>query len=518
LARDLRHEQLIQCNKLWNELRQDDTTEERRLGLCAEILAFLKSKLVDYSQRPDTSRVIQSCFKFGSPEIRSQILDEIQGHFVSMCKGKHSSFLMVVMLRHGGEKDRARILAELRPHARALGTHGSGARVVNFALSSENVFASPRDKERFVEMFYGNELLLQGANESGLADKMAKAKPAALSSMKQALNKMADKGLLRFPYAQRLMHEFLTVCTADEVREMIPSVREASLAMVGTWEGAQAVTLVLVAADAKERKRLVKEWKGHIVDLAVHQFAWLVVAKSVRVIDDTVLTAKSILEEMTDDQSKLLALVLQREGHARKVLLSAIAPEERAKTYFEDAEKLALFRDEPHSTSVKPAALRQAEVCAKLVPALLSCLALEDLAVLTAEGSRTLPLDVLRECLAWTGGVDLEQRATLCNLLAEKAEAFLEDVKVHLILKRILKDEAEMNPVPPASFGQALATKLKGKLNSLTEISRACFVLEALLNHPHGAKMVKQELKIAKFGDGAGCNALKAALAGGKKM
>jgi len=520
-AREARHEKLVRCNKLWNELRQDDTTPERRVELSASIVDALKGKLVDYTLRADTSRVIQSCFKFGSPELRTRVLAELQGHLVALAKGKHSSFLVLALLRHGSAADKAAMLGELRPHARALGTHGSAARVVNYALSADDVFASPRDKERFTEMFYGNEVLLQGVGASGLAGKAALlSNPSALSTMKQALIKMADKGLLRFPYAQRLLCEYLGVCTADDVRYMTPNVREAALAMVGTWEGAIAVVAVLAASDAKERKRLVKEWRGHVVDLAAHQFAWLVLAKALALLDDTVLVGKAIVDELVESD-QLLALLLQREGHARKVLLSVVAAEERVQGYYADSDRDALFKPEPHSTSLKPSAQRRAEVGAKLVPALLQCMTAgadaEDgadsalLQVLTSEGARTLPSDVLRECLAWP---EADGRAEACTRLAAAAESVMEHPKAHLVLKRIVKDEVALGAsLPTDSFGSKLAVALAGRMAALSEVSRACFVLAELAKHPHAAKAVKAELKKAKLtSDSAGCVALKAAL------
>jgi hypothetical protein len=271
--------------------------------------------------------------------------------------------------------------------------------------------------------------------------------------------------------------------------------------------------LVGEAPGGLTRRARGQEWKGHLVDLCVHQFAWLVVAKALTSVDDTVLLNKSVCEELGEDANGLLAMLLVPEGHARKVFLACVAQPERCQGYFEDNDRAVMFQPEPHSSSLKAAEQRRQEVGSKLVPMLLSAMTLNVQQVLQGEGKRTLPSDVLRECLAWpeVAGSGGEERALMVSRLADEAGGLMEDIRGHLLLKRVLKDEAALSSVPDRSFAKALLDKLKGKWSELAKVNRACFVLEALLAHPHTAASVRKALKVkgVEFGDKPGCVALK---------
>lgn len=581
--RDARNELVLRMNKIWNELRSSDIAPEKQQTLCAELSNALRGKVYSFAQRPDTSRVLQTLFKLaGDGQVRMMILDELQGHVVELCKGKYSSFLVLSLLRNAKEdKERSKLAVEIRSSVRMLGSHSHGARVVNYCLCAPDVI-SPMEKKRFYEHLYGSTIMANSAMDSAStsyslseyfknSDDSTK-KSNQLQPLKKLLLKICEKGLLRFPFAQVLLWELLQNLSArEDVLQFLPVVTEASMVIVGTWEGAQCAAKVVRASDSKERKKIVKEWKSHVLDLCTHQFGWYVVAVFLCEMDDTKFSAKAIFGELFDDnndQQQVRDMLAQDEGFGRKVLLQVImgspqlvldkpadeagqglvctvcsaknvddehvfqkhagasaqqhAQAKRLRAYFENYDQLFPERDAV-STSKKDAKVRNQELFDELKKDLYKLLGessdVEQVATLLQNRRST---DLIRELFAREAmeAGSGELRALALERVAEAAVGLLDDAKAHLTVKRMIKDEttAAASSGATSSFASVFATKISPKEllkpTAGSKLNRVCFVLDALAEHPHTAKQMLKELKplVPKLPDSQGVQALKARL------
>ncbi|KAH9260084.1 hypothetical protein BASA81_001856 [Batrachochytrium salamandrivorans] len=578
--RDARNELVLRMNKIWNELRSSDIAPEKQQALCMELSNALRGKVYSFAQRPDTSRVLQTLFKLaGDGQVRMMILDELQGHVVELCKGKYSSFLILSLLRNAKEdKERSKLAVEIRSSVRMLGSHSHGARVVNYCLCAPDVI-SPMEKKRFYEHLYGSTIMANSVMDLASTsyslsdyfkiDNDDTKKNNQLQPLKKLLLKICEKGLLRFPFAQVLLWELLQNLSArEDVLQFLPVVTEASMVIVGTWEGAQCVAKVLRASDSKERKKIVKEWKSHVLDLCTHQFGWYVVAVFLCEMDDTKFSAKAIFGELFDDnndQQQVRDMLAQDEGFGRKVLLQVIlgspqlvlekplegqglvctvcsaknvddehvaqmhagqfvqqhAQAKRLHAYFENYDQLFPKRDAV-STSKKDANVRNQELFDELKKDLYKLLGESEVEQVAELLQNRRSTDLIRELFAREAMGENESRALALERVAEAATGLLDDAKAHLTVKRMIKDETmamlEGSNKPTSSFASVFATKINPKEllkpTAGNKLNRVCFVLDALAEHPHTAKQMLKDLKplVSKLPDSQGVQALKARL------
>ena len=120
-----------------------------------------------------------------------------------------------------------------------------------------------------------------------------------MTAVATLVNKFFNKGLLPFQYAQEMLCEFLEECDPAQFDDLISMVVENALVLVSTRPGTKAVCLAAAKGGAKERRRLLKVFKGQTHKLLTHRDAYLAVMMLCEVTDDTVAIQKSLLAELT---------------------------------------------------------------------------------------------------------------------------------------------------------------------------------------------------------------------------
>jgi len=68
--------------------------------------------------------------------------------------------------------------------------------------------------------------------------------------------------------------------------------------MVHTHDGAAAACMVVAYGSARDRKRIVKAVKGHVVRMATNEWAHAPLCAALAVVDDTALLAKCVVPEL----------------------------------------------------------------------------------------------------------------------------------------------------------------------------------------------------------------------------
>lgn len=121
----------------------------------------------------------------------------------------------------------------------------------------------------------------------------------------------------------------------DQAVSMVGSIKDASLALLATKHGAMVVSKCLSLGSTKDRKRIVKCFKGKVMEACNHPSGYLALLTLMNVVDDTVMVQKMILSEMLPNLREVAEHVT---GH--KVLLQLLRP--NSKSYFDAREHNAL--------------------------------------------------------------------------------------------------------------------------------------------------------------------------------
>jgi hypothetical protein len=226
--------------------------------------------------------------------------------------------------------------------------------------------------------------------------------------MRDLLQKFVDKGLLEFTYVHHLLWEYaqeaagfvsqdssghvLTDVDAaskgaaadpnpaqsdkdkqsnqSKLDDLVAQLIESGPKLMSTRPGAKAMTIVMTAAGAKERKRALKSLKGHTMESLLHDAAFLPLLRLIDVTDDTVAVQKALFDEIRSTQPAikytatgevigtplppLVSIALHRNGS--KLLLHLLAPH---KKNLEAGDEAALFSVTSANSKKAPAVRRR---------------------------------------------------------------------------------------------------------------------------------------------------------------
>ena len=495
--RDQKLSLVKQMNKLYEQIRVKAAEPEERTVAVNKLHTTLQGKVAEFSLRPDLSRCIQSCFKFGSAEVRTSILAELKGRLAVLSKGKHSCFLVLVFIQHGDTEHILTVFKELLPHTRRLNTHSAGAKVINQLLSLRN---KDIPLARMWDQVYGGDFALFAAGlnlRDGLLKLSKNQRTGALTHVKATIAKHGDKAILRFAFAQKLLWEFIKVCIDNEnfpdlhdhLQILIPTIREANLVLISSKEGVQALEVCLLAAPAKEKRKIVRTWKDRVQELAAHEYGHVALLRALDCTDDTVMLNKSVLQELLG--SNLVSVL--SDPHSRKPVLHILSP--RDSRFFSPSD-MQWFKDEIDgrekllSAAKKPKENRHKELLAHIQPLLMN-LTSEDFVVLAND---KLGSDVV---VAMTQAYPEDMRTVVETLLQD--QTVLDGAIGHKTLQRCVEvlDQVEVED-----------------LQGLAGSNRGCFVLLSMLKRNAALKTPMSGLNLP---EGEGADLLKALLGAGKK-
>ncbi len=494
----------LEAKRLWTAiLRFTNKEKEERSKKVDDLFDLLRPKVMQVTARRDLTRCLQCCFKYGTSEQKDSLFAGIEPKLLSLCKGPYSCHLVIALLRNGDAHHKQAIVKALRGNILRLGTHNCGSKVLAQLLDADLAQPAP-----LMEEFFGAEYMVFAKglqNETGegqtrktwdgLSLKRALCKAPEVMQKKILLNvrrvaiKQAEKGLLRYPFAQRVMFEYVENASTEQVLEIAPLVREAMLAMVGTKNGAMAVARCVAICGAKERKKFLKAVKGRVMELALHEFAYIVLLALLNTVDDTVLVQKAISAELVQDGA-LEALATDDEGYGFKILLQIIAP--RNKKYFTEIELETILPAE--NTSKKPVEVRKKELVAQIQKPLLAyvCANLD-----TGDNllKKRKTAQIVFETAAATWDSDLLDAILDLSVVDESKVGqdgflpMLESPFGHFVLKWLVQAEAlelaQNKKEQETNFAKNLLDRHLDSLHVWININRPAFVFSALAAHPH---------------------------------
>ena len=116
---------------------------------------------------------------------------------------------------------------------------------------------------------------------------------------------------------------------------MAPSLIEATLELASTVNGVSVLCGCIDVSPAKDRKKIVKWFRGNATKICMHMTGHKVVMRLLDVVDDTVLTRKAIVNRNGQTNE-----TLAYDKYGVRVLLHLLAPNRVQYIGDEDAELL----------------------------------------------------------------------------------------------------------------------------------------------------------------------------------
>ena len=358
----------------------------------AELFDIITGRVKEFVFKHDSVRVIQTALKYANLDQRKRIAKELKGEYKTLAESKYAKFLIGKILVHGDEETRDLVVPEFYGHVRRMIKHPEASWILDDVYRGA---ATPLQKAVLLREWYGAEFaLFQSVGQEPvsadlkkiLAENPEKKKPI-LRSLHELINLLIQKKTTGFTILHDAMLQyFLSLLPGSEeavdFTELLKGDEEGDLLknLAFTKSGAHLVCLTLASASAKDRKLILRPFKGTIQMMAYDAYAHQILLTAYDVIDDTILTSKSIFPELVGKetssesvQQELMTAVTNL--NARVPLLYLFSGKSKAILSNDDMKML----DEVHrirlTTSKKDPETRRKELASHLCPSLLALIA-----------------------------------------------------------------------------------------------------------------------------------------------
>jgi pumilio homology domain family member 6 len=357
-----------------------------------ELFEIITGRIKDFVLKHDSVRVVQTAIKYANREQRLLIAGELSGTYRQLAESRYAKFLIGKLLVQGDDKIRDIIVPEFFGNVRRLIKHPEASWILDDIYRG---VASRQQKAIILREWYGAEFALfekdstekvSGDLVNILAANPGKRAPI-MRSLQEIINHLIQKKMTGFTLLHDAMLQyFLNVKPGTEeitdYLELIKGDEEGDLLknLAFTRSGSRVVCLALAYGTAKDRKQILKTYKDTLQLMAADPNGHIVILTAYEVIDDTVLTSKSIFPELiTKDAEKQVENIVfsANDINSRTTLLYLF--QGRSKALFpaslaadiEILEEIDIIRS---TTSKKDPEIRRSELAKALSPFLLKAI------------------------------------------------------------------------------------------------------------------------------------------------
>jgi pumilio homology domain family member 6 len=354
-----------------------------------ELFEIITGRIKDFVLKHDSVRVVQTAIKYANPEQRLLIARELSGTYRQLSESRYAKFLIGKLLVQGDDKIRDIIVPEFFGNVRRLIKHPEASWILDDVYRG---VASRQQKAIILREWYGAEFALfekdTAEKVSGDLAEILAANPGKrapiMRSLQELINHLIQKKMTGFTLLHDAMLQyFLNVKPGTEeitdYLELIKGDEDGDLLknLAFTRSGSRVVSLALAYGTAKDRKQILKTYKDTLQLMAADPNGHIVILTAYEVIDDTVLTSKSIFPELiTKDAEKQVENIVfsANDINSRTTLLYLF--QGRSKALFpaslavdiEILEEVDIIRS---LTSKKDPEIRRSELAKALSPFLL---------------------------------------------------------------------------------------------------------------------------------------------------
>lgn len=454
--------------------------------LVAELFGIITGRVKDFVFKHDSVRVIQTALKYANVDQRKMIAKELKGEYRGLAESKYAKFLVGKLLVHGDAEIRDLIVPEFYGHVRRMMKHPEGSWILDDIYRG---IATAQQKAILLREWYGAEFAIfktsgediVSSDLKALLDHHPEKRTPIMRSLHELINQLVQKKTTGFTMLHDAMLQyFLNLQPAGEEAvdfiELLKGDEEGDLLknLAFTKSGAHLVCLALAYGNAKDRKHILKTYKNTIQILAFDNHGHQVLLAAFDVIDDTVLTSKSIFPELlgkdsAPEQQHETIMSYLVHLNARIPLLYLFAGRAKSILALEDLVMLDAVHNIRTTTSKKEPETRRKELVKSLSPPLLSFIAA------TAETlvQTTFGCLFMTEVLLGAEGEKQEALKAIANLAnaGQEVQAALESPAAGRMLKTLVLG-GKFNPAtqaiesvdPPLRFHNILYSNIKDRI------------------------------------------------------
>lgn len=385
---------VARTKKLWERLRRKShVPSEERKKLVAELFEIITGNIKEYVLKHDSVRVVQTALKYANAEQKRMIAKELQGTYRQLAESRYAKFLIGKLLVQGDEEIRDIIVPEFFGHVRRLIKHPEASWILDDVYRG---VATKQQKAILLREWYGAEFaLFQKESTENVTSDLSEILAAdagkrapIMRYLQELINHLIQKKLTGFTLLHDAMLQYFLNAKpgTEEITDFIEIIKgdeEGDLMknLAFTKSGARVVSLTLAYGTAKDRKHILKTYKDLMQTMAADPNAHIIILTAYEVIDDTVLTSKSIFPELLskDADKQVENIVLAANDiNARTTLLYLF--QGRSKALFpaslaSDLKVLAEIDTVRTTTSKKDPETRRSELAKQLSPYLLKAIA-----------------------------------------------------------------------------------------------------------------------------------------------
>ncbi|KAK3310303.1 armadillo-type protein [Chaetomium strumarium] len=387
-------DEVHRTKKLWEKLRRKShVPKEERQQLVEELYSIITGRIKDFVLKHDAVRAVQTAIKYSTPEQRKQIAKELQGAYAQLAESRYAKFLIGKLLVQNDEEIRDLIIPEFYGKVRKLINHPEASWILDDIYRG---VATKEQKARMLREWYGPEFALfaPGAGEEVTADlrKILDDEPSKRGPVMKYLFSMTNGLIQKKMTGFTMLHDamlqyFLSLKPeSEELKEFVETVKDDENGdllknMAFTKSGARLACLLLAYGSAKDRKQILKMYKDTFQLMCGDPHGHMILLAAYDVIDDTVLTSKTIFPEIlgkNEEKGIENIVFLANDLNARITICYLF--EGQSKSLFPashayDLELLAEIHEIRKKTSKKDADIRRKELVAAMSPLLLAAVA-----------------------------------------------------------------------------------------------------------------------------------------------
>ncbi|KAA0198417.1 hypothetical protein HAZT_HAZT001906 [Hyalella azteca] len=296
--------------KLWEELRHTDCKKDRRLELCRQVTNLFIGNVKVWIKQASGIRMAEHLITHGDADIRQRLFDEIcsKEQILETMKDSHSHHFLLKILKHGSKNQRDLIFAAMEGQVVRLSKHTYASNVIQLAYSD---FATSDQRSKMMQEFFGPRFRYfkeEGVKTLGdILEKHPSKKKEVMEDLKKGLQMIMHKGIFNSTLILGLLREYMVHCD-DQVdfNLVIESVEDGLLRVVHTKDGARIAMMCLWRGSAKQRKTIIKSFKGHMIEVATWEHSYMVLLAALDCVEDTKFLHKAVLEVLMAEKEKLL--------------------------------------------------------------------------------------------------------------------------------------------------------------------------------------------------------------------
>ncbi|KAI0764723.1 ARM repeat-containing protein [Fomes fomentarius] len=404
---------LTEAKQAWTLARQKSVSKQERTKHINALMDIIRGKVKDIVFKHDASRIVQTVVKWGGQKARNEIAEELKGKYRELAQSKYSKFLITKLIRLCPTY-RPIILREFQGHVLKLLLHREASGVLADAFE---LYTNAYERSILLRDFYGKEASLftvtAGSEEEkerskrglrglveGLEGERRKRVLASLHENLVTIYNNPDKGAVAHAIVHRALWEYLAAVAdmGDEAeaeklrRDLFETCQDTLAEMVHTKDGSRVVREFLAWGTAKDRKHIVKQIKPHVKRMCEDDEAQLVLFSALDIIDDTKLTAKSLVSDIVAS-----APSLYKSSQGRRSLIYLVAP--RTRRHFTPAQIATIAETDATraKTSKKDDTLRASEILKAASEGLLDWVAQSGSEVSRDPGGSLVVLEIMLE-------------------------------------------------------------------------------------------------------------------------